>query len=124
MKAIDIEIGAWVRDHEKHPVRKGTVIGTKLSDGDETVAVEWSDGCLTKENINDLTLVDSKLEQDYEKIKELIVVASKALGEANLLARENHTSLSSLEYHDDDLSLHDLMQALDAAGWSTSSMSC
>jgi hypothetical protein len=125
MKAKDVEIGTTI----KNPLLrggtiKGTIIGTKLSDGDEVVAVEWSDGSLTKANINDLDIIDTALERDYEKIKELVATASKALTEASLLAQENGRLLSALQYSDEDFAFDILFGALESAGWATSSMAC
>jgi hypothetical protein len=126
MKAFDVEVGVRVKSTSEWPNKKGTVIGTKLSDGNEVVAVEWENGCLTKVNINDVEILDSELERDYEEIKKKVEMAAALLDDSNILAKKHNTSLSSLEYHQDDVNIGigNLMDALNNAGWSTSSMSC
>ena len=127
MKAKDVEIGAKVRDVGQYPVQRGTIIGTKLSDGDEVVAVEWADGSLTKANINDLTVVDPELENDFQQIALCMKAAAKLINEANLLAKNHGTDISSLYYNEEediDLSISTLFNALNSAGWSASSMLC
>lgn len=117
MKAKDLEIGTRVS--KKLNGRLGTVIGNKLSDGDEVVAVEWNDGSLTKANVNDLE--NRAIELAYELIQEKMIEAAAALNAARILASDNHTSLSSLYYNLDFSAFFD---AMDDAGWSTSSMHC
>jgi hypothetical protein len=123
MKALDIEIGTAVRKRNEYAT-KGTIIGNKMLDGDEVVAVEWLDGSLTKYNINDLRIVSSELERDYEEIKEKILAAAVMLNEANLLASKHDTDISSLAYDNIDFGIGKLHISLRNAGWSTSSLDC
>jgi hypothetical protein len=125
MKAFDVEVGASVKNNG-WPIKRGSVIGTKLSDGDEVIAVEWADGSLTKVNVNDVEIVDSELERDYEEIRKKVEMAAALLADSNIMAKKHNTSLSSLEYNQDDMDvgIGQLFDALRGAGWSTSSMSC
>lgn len=126
MKASDFEIGATVKSCETGT--RGTIIGNKLSDGDQVVAVEWENQTLTKYNISDLKLVNSTLEAEYAIIQENVRAAAHLLSEANKIAQKNGTNLCGLEqeYDGDEplINMGALMNALDEGGWSTSSMSC
>lgn len=126
MKASDFEIGATVKSCEAGT--RGTIIGNKLSDGDQVVAVEWEDQTLTKYNVSDLKLIDTTLEAEYAIIQEKVRAAAQLLSEANQIAKKNKTSLYELEqnYVDDEpvINFGSLMSELDEGGWSTSSMSC
>jgi len=37
--------------------KQGRIIDTNMRDGDEVVAIEWDDGSVGKENINDLIII-------------------------------------------------------------------
>jgi hypothetical protein len=118
MKTKDLAVGTSVH-HRLDKTVIGTIIGNKLSDGDEVVAVEWANGDLQKVNVNDLE--DRSLEFAYEQIQKKMSEAAAALDAARILATANHTSLYSLN---DELNFSDFFEALDSAGWSTSSMFC
>ena len=128
MKTLNAEVGASIKDTSESPHKRGTIIGTKLSDGPSVVAVEWSDGSLSKVNLDtdDVVIVDSELERDFDEIRSKVEMAAALLGGANLVAQKHRTDLSSLRYDEDDIDLGigELFSALRNAGWSTSSMSC
>jgi hypothetical protein len=127
MKAKDVAVGVKVQDVCNYPVKNGIIIGTKLSDGDAVVAVEWSNGSLAKVNIADLSVIDPLLERDFHDIAAKIAKAALLIGEANVLARNHKTDLSSLAYNYDehiDHGVSALFTALNNAGWNSSSMSC
>ncbi len=123
-----MEVGAVVRMYDDHDY-KGTVIGNKVSDGDEVVAIEWDNGVLSKENVNDLKLVS--LDNDFEifqaKLMEKIYAASALLNEANEMAKTRGKSIRDLEWDNEGetgVTLYPIFQQIKRAGWSTSSLGC
>jgi hypothetical protein len=135
MKALDMEVGSKVdfaktcsSSFYKHT---GVIIGNQLSDGDEVVAVEWSDGSITKVNVNDLKLVETKLETDFEEIvKQInlkILDAAQAMSDARQLASDVGVTSLAHNYREDafdDVDIYPLFNELDEAGWRTSSIGC
>lgn len=126
MKASDFPVDTRVvLKHETS--RKGIVIGNKLSDSDEVVAVEWDSGDLLKVNVNDLMPEKTLDEEFHALLMEKIEAAAALLGEANALAKTKGYRLRDLEYDDDgetDVSLYPILKQINAGGWSTSSMGC
>lgn len=123
MLAKNVKIGTRIKtDTYDKSVVKATVIGNQLSEGGAIVAVEWDDGLLEKVDINNYRIIDSELESVYHQIQEKLSAASLAIEEANDLAKKHNFSLSDI--YDEEIGRWDLMSALQAAGWSTSSMSC
>jgi hypothetical protein len=122
MKASDIAIGTRVRSKSSCSGGRGTVVGNKLrADTNDSVAVEWDNGTVHRMQILDLELLDDDLEAAYEAISLRVAEASAALARANKIAREHNTSLSELRLQ---LGMHSLLEELDNAGWSSSSMRC
>lgn len=125
MKSSDFEVGCKVKHLDEG--HRGVVIGNKLSDGDQVVAVELDDGSLKKINVEDLTVLDDKLEEEFAQIQLKLTEAARALREANKLMRAHGTDLSSAEFdseYEDLLDISELFAQLREAGWSTSSMRC
>jgi hypothetical protein len=125
MKASDFDIGDAVKDYDTG--NRGTVIGNKLSDGDQVVAVEWDDGSLTKANIDDLTKHDTALEAEFAVVQVKITQAAQLLNEANSLLKARGLSLREASYDENGEENFDysaLFTEIRRAGWSTSSMNC
>lgn len=131
MKAHEVKVGEKVsamvsRGPKNTKKMTGTVIGIKVSDGDEVVAVEWDDGKLQKMNVNDLEFVD--MEEDFKMIASKIHEAANLLSEANELATKHQTSLSNLFYTNNEHAgygeFRHLFNELDAGGWRASTMLC
>jgi hypothetical protein len=109
--------------------RKGVVIGNKLSDGDQVVAVEWADGNLTKANVNDIEKCLS-LEEEFQlvqtQVNEKFEQAAALVREASALAASNGKDLQDWDSESGDplFDTYVLKQAMNAAGWNTSSWNC
>lgn len=109
--------------------RKGVVIGNKLSDGDQVVAVEWADGNLTKANVNDIEKCLS-LEEEFklvqDQVNEKLVTAANLVREAAQLAQSQGKDLQDWDPDGDDylFDTYTLKRAMGDAGWNTSSWSC
>jgi hypothetical protein len=78
--------------------RRGTVIGNKISKDDELVAVEWSNGEITKINVNRLIPAPPSVEEAYEAIKSAMSAAISSLKTANELADKHSVYLSEVDY--------------------------
>jgi hypothetical protein len=115
------------------PLRRGKVVGFGAS---EIVLVEWPGGTISKASMRNLLTEqeadikeakllakEAELNREFneasKQIKDKLTTASNLIIEASKLAAKNHTDLQSM--YDE---CRPLMQALDNAGWSTSSMSC
>lgn len=101
MKAIEMKVDTHVKMEKRRGCSetvtlKGVVIGNKLRDGDEVVAVEWDDGTVAKVNVNDLHVCHDieeefiktckeVLPQIYEKMK----AAADLINEAEAIADMN-----------------------------------
>lgn len=126
MKPLDFALQSrvWDKDDKK---RTGTVIGNALSVPD-LVAVEWSDGSLTKAHVDTLlTERDMALELEFEAINAKIAEAARLLSEAAKSATMHGKELNDYNYDTDDRyfpAIDDLMEAIDDAGWRSSSLSC
>jgi len=116
MKASDFDIGDAVKDYDTS--KRGTVIGNKLSDGDQVVAVEWDDGSLTKANIDDLTKHDTALEAEFAVVQVKITQAAQLLNEANSILKARGLS------REENFDYSALFTEIRRAGWSTSSINC
>lgn len=109
--------------------RKGVVIGNKLSDGDQVVAVEWADGSLTKANLNDIEKCLS-LEEEFklaqDQINEKLSAAATLVREAAQLAQSQGKDLQDWDSESGDglFDTYTLKRAMGEAGWNTSSWSC
>ncbi len=109
--------------------RKGTVIGNKLSDGDQVVAVEWADGTLGKVNVNDIQVCLS-IEEEFKliqnEVNDKLNKAANLIREAADLAEANGKGLHDNDPHDyDRLFDTDAIEgAMGDAGWNTSSWHC
>lgn len=109
--------------------KRGVVIGNKLSDGDQVIAVEWADGTLAKVNVNDVQICLS-MEEEFELVKNLVndklAEAALAIKEAARLARENGHDLLEPDYGSprSEFEIGLVESAMDDAGWATSSWYC
>jgi hypothetical protein len=121
MKAHEMKVGTAVVDADGF---RAMVIGNQLSDGDETVALEYPDSTLCKYNVNDLKVLDIEFEEFILIVNKKIEKAAMLLSEANALAEERGRELRDLEYDEDLASMDPIMTELRRAGWSTSSMGC
>lgn len=126
--ASDFAIDQNVRSKSNRS-RQGVVIGNKLSDGDQVVAVEWADGSLTKANINDIEVCLS-LEEEFrlhqDTVNEKIAQAAALIREAADLADQKGHDLRSTdeENYDYIYNQRELERAMADAGWNTSSWHC
>jgi len=123
-------------------LQRGTVIGqakqvtSGLGVGLDTYVVEWDNGHVQKVTARSLMSESeaeveeqrlneeaTKLEQEYEKARSRIAAkideAAQALREATKIAEASGSELQ--DFYDE---VRPLMRAMDAAGWSTSSLSC
>jgi hypothetical protein len=115
--------------HKGNKARKGVVIGNKLSDGDQVVAVEWADGTLAKANVNDIEKCLS-IEEEFaamqQQVNDKIAQAATLIREAAALAAANGKDLRSTddENYDYLFDQDSLESAMEDAGWNTSSWHC
>ncbi len=131
MKAIDIPVGARVRDvMPGKPLKNcpvGTVVANQLRFGDEVLVVEWDSSLkITPHNVNDVEVIsDSQLETDFvslsAQIKQKMLTAAHAIQDAQKMA-----ILNGYELHGYDLAaaIDPLMTIMDEVGWRTSSLVC
>jgi len=109
--------------------KRGTVIGNRLSDGDQVVAVEWEDGTLTKVNVNDIQICLS-MEEEFsvmvEEVNDKLKQAADLILEANELASKKGKNLQSTDDRDYDrlFEIGHIENAMEEAGWQTSSWYC
>lgn len=105
--------------------RKGTVIGHSKNDI-FSVAIEWADGTLSKVNVHDLTPTLSA-EEEFKALQVVIgekfAAAAALIEEANQLAEEaGHDPVGdNYDFYDQ---VRPLVNAMDSAGWNSSSWSC
>jgi hypothetical protein len=115
--------------HKGNKSRKGVVIGNKLSDGDQVVAVEWADGSLAKVNVNDIEKCLS-LEEEFQAMRDQvngkIQQAAALIREAAELAESHGKDLKSWDRDSEDylFDQYELESAMGDAGWNTSSWGC
>jgi hypothetical protein len=128
MKAHEMKVGTAVVDADGF---RAMVIGNQLSDGDETVALEYPDSTLCKYNVNDLKVLDIEFEEFILLVSKKIEKAAMLLSEANALAEERGRELRDLEYDGylassmaSMASMDPIMTELRRAGWLISSMGC
>lgn len=114
-----MENGTRVRDCEDHS-NKGIVIGKSHSEPD-MIAVEWDDETLERVYEDTIEEYDDQMEKDFELIKEKMQNAIRLMQESNKLAAAHGYTVSEKYY---DLGLSGLSDAMDDAGWNSSSMSC
>jgi hypothetical protein len=122
MQRSDFLVNAIVCYVDNDGHARGVVIGHSASNPSK-VAVEWDNGVLESVDYTQLELVDTALEADFKKIQEVLNSAVKLLNEANAIARQRKSSLANFAY-DDHINFDDVFEALDDAGWSSSSMRC
>lgn len=124
--AKDFPVDSEIR-HLGNKTRRGTVIGNNLKDGDQVVAVEWADGSLAKVNVNDIEIclsVEEEFELVKDQVNEKLQRAAELIHEANKLAREGGRSGLVEESYDSTFEVHLLENAMEQAGWNTSSWYC
>lgn len=126
--ASDFAVDTTVK-HKLHATHRGVVIGNKLSDGDQVVAVEWEDGTLAKVNVNDLQIclsLEEEFKQMQDQVNEKLQTAARLIREAADMAEEKGKGL--LDNDEDDyepLFETDCIEgAMEDAGWNTSSWHC
>ena len=126
MKPLDFTLQSKVWDREDKQ-RTGVVIGNKLSTPD-LVAVEWDDGTLAKVHVDLLLREDDMaLELEFAAINAKLAESARLLSEAVVAASKHGKELSGYNYDTDEElfpAYHDLMSAMDSAGWNTSSLNC
>ena len=115
--------------HKGNKNRKGVVIGNKLSDGDQVVAVEWADGALPKVNVNDIQKclsIEEEFQAMVEEVNSKITQAATLIREAAALAEANGKDLRSTDDENYDYLFDQgkLESAMEDAGWNTSSWHC
>lgn len=108
---------------------RGTVIGNKLSDGDQVVAVEWEDGALSKANVNDIQVclsIEEEFKNFQDEINAKLQQAADLVREAaDLAAGRNLDLLSNDEENYERLFDIDTLEgAMEQGGWNTSSWYC
>lgn len=109
--------------------KRGVVIGNRLSDGDEVVAVEWEDGTLQKVNANDIQVCLSA-EEEFElfrsQVNEKLAAAAALIREAGQLAGKEGKDLQSYDDESGDtmFDTYQLERAMRDTGWNTSSWHC
>jgi hypothetical protein len=121
MKASDFDIGDPVKDYDTG--NRGTVIGNKLSDGDQVVAVEWDNGSLTKANVDELTKYDSALDAEFAIVQVKLTQAAQLINDANSLLKAHGLSLREASYDENGEENFDyfaLFTEIRRAGWSIS----
>lgn len=126
--ASDFAIDTNVR-HKGNTKRRGVVIGNKLSDGDQVVAVEWDDGALSKVNVNDLQVIlslEEEFKQMQSQVNDKIQEAAKLIREAADIAESHGKDLRSWDQDGEDylFDQYELESAMSDAGWNTSSWNC
>lgn len=123
MKAREAKLGARVTSNNNY--YKGIISSNSVSGSDdETVIVEWTNGNgLEKCNVNELRFAPEVLEEEYQAVQTKLNTAKLALAEANALInkRRDHSSLRDWDT-EGIVTLHELFNELDNAGWNTSSM--
>jgi len=126
--ASDYEVEQTVQA-TANPKRKGVVIGNKLSDGDQVVAIEWADGTLAKVNANDIQ-PSMSIEEEFElfksQVNEKLQQAADLIREANALAGAQGKDLQAYDSEAEDAMFdsHLLERAMRDSGWNTSSWHC
>lgn len=115
----------------KNRNRNGRVIGVPqyANDRGQLVAVEWSDGALERVRIDNL-LTKESLEDEFravqKEINEKLQEASKLIKEASSLAAMHGKDLRSWDSDGEDYCFDQglLEDAMEEAGWNTSSWHC
>ena len=113
------------------PLHRGKVVGFGASG---IVIVEWSSGSISKASMHNLlTEQEADIKEAELLAKEAELLAKEAelnreFNEASKQIKDKLATASNLIIEASKLSMYDecrpLMQALDKAGWSTSSRSC
>ena len=124
MKAKDVAVGARITD-TKYRYKTGTIQSNDVSDGDELVTVQWDNGYswdkVETVDVNNLRIIPVPLDKDFEVITEQLRIAANAIQAANQYAKEKGTSLYEWD-KEEMLSFGEVFDAVDLAGWQTSSM--
>lgn len=115
--------------HKGNSKRRGVVIGNKVSDGDQVIAVEWNDGSLCKVNVNDIQVclsLEEEFRQAQNTVNEKLQEAAKLIKEASSLAGMYGKDLRSWDSDGEDYLFDQglLEDAMEDAGWNTSSWHC
>jgi len=124
--AKDLAVGADIQ-HKGNKNQRGVVIGNDLKDGDQVVAVEWSDGSLAKVNVNDIQgclSIEEEFKLLQDQVNDKIRAAAQLVREANELADTHGKNLQSVDDYDAIFDVGPLENAMEEAGWNTSSWYC
>ena len=118
-----IKVGDMVLYRHVLNSQSGTVISDKVVGSDNLVIVEWSNGLITKSEI-DLLTVKSDLESSWQAIQDQLLIASQAIIAAEQIVRkEAKCNLREAVRLFPKLDIMGtVFDALDCSGWQTSSM--
>jgi hypothetical protein len=124
MKAYEMAIGTRIAKRYSEGRAEGTVIANNLRAGDEVVAVEWDfSSQIDTVNVNDVRIIPSVLDRDYEQIRKSITESHAALLEAVEIVERHGISLrDDVDY--EDVSFNDLETAINEVPWASSSSNC
>ena len=112
------------------PSCSGTISGSSHQN-DHCVLIEWDNGWISRENVEDLNKEPTALELEYQEMQKKLDEATKLIREVAISAKANSISLRELWY-DASIELGNLHQALNDDAdldtgewaWSSSSPSC
>jgi hypothetical protein len=125
--AIDFEIGSTIQ-LINNKSRKGIVLGNKMRDGDNVLAIEWNDGSLDKVRTNEIEpslSIEEEFKLVQKQVNSKLEEASKLIREATDLALQNGKDLVPLDFYAErKFNTEQLESAIKYAGWSTSSWYC
>jgi len=115
----------------KNKSRKGRVIGVPqyANDRGQLLAIEWGDGALERVRIDNL-LTEKSLEDEFKAVQDEIngklQEAAKLIKEAASLAEAHGKDLRSFDTYGEDYLFDQglLEDAMEEAGWNTSSWHC
>jgi hypothetical protein len=125
---MEFSLGSKVR--EVGNTNTGTVIATELLAASQTsVIVSWdkpnsSGATLTIIESSILELVDTELEKDFAAVRHSLQQAANHIAAAAHVMSGRGLLIKDFTWSEDNLSIRDLMDAIDEAGWRTSSLEC
>ncbi len=126
MKAKDVAIGTRVSDPQ-YRYKTGKIASNDIPEGDDLVTVEWDDEYSWRKDkrepisIYDLRIIPVPLEADFAKLREQFQIVVNAIQAANRIAMDRDTNLYELD-KEEIMSFQEVFNALDNAGWQTSTM--
>jgi hypothetical protein len=122
-KAIKTGDLVYAGSHDWNGDRTGTVIADKVNGSDSLVVVEWSNGEIAKVAPHLLSVMPD-LEKSWQAIQEQLSIASRAIIAAEqMVQKETKLNLREAIRLFPKLDIDGtVFNALDCAGWHTSSM--